>query len=100
MANAADSPSIRAHITGRVAGVLAAAGSDTTHATANTENLITHGVVDPNGSAVPAANLAVLAIPTSNEASVYVGTAISATQFDIRSTGTAVPYNWYVFIIN
>lgn len=100
MAHAMDSPSIRALQAGRVAGVLAAAGSDTTHATASTENLITHGVLDADGNALPAAKLAVLAIPTSNEASVYVGTAISATQFDIRSTGTAVPYNWYVFIIN
>jgi hypothetical protein len=90
----------RQHIAGNVGGVLVKYGTGTTDASANAEELVTHGAVDHNGNAYPAANLAALAIPTTNEAFIYENAAPTATVLDFRSTGTAVPYKWFLFLVN
>lgn len=100
MPNPLDSPSYRALQHGRpLGGVLAAVGTGTTNAAINTASLVSHGVVLPNGNPVPAANLAVLALPTSNAGGVYQGAAPTATQIDIRSAVASVPYVYFVFIV-
>ncbi|HEX9832018.1 MAG TPA: hypothetical protein VGA66_02835 [Mycobacterium sp.] len=70
-------------------------GTGTTHATADTENLVAHGLIDDVGRAITPAQ--VFAIATSTEAPVYIGTAADATNIDIRSAGTAVPYQFIAF---
>lgn len=99
MAHALDSYAKRAHFKGHVAAVCVARGEATTDAVANTEELVAHGAVDENGNAYPAAKLFCLAMATSNEAAVYQSAAPTATQIDIRSAGTAVPYVWFLFVI-
>lgn len=99
MANS-QSAAIRQHIAGNIAGVIVARGTGTTHASANTTNPVTHGAVDHNGNAYPAANLQVMAFETTNEAFVFEGAAISATTFDVQSAGTAVPYKWILVLFN
>lgn len=82
-------------------GALVRTGTSTTHASANTTNPINHGLVDKGGNAIDPTKYAVLAIPlNNNEGVLYTGaTAISATQIDILTPGTAVPYRWFIFHI-
>lgn len=91
---------VRQHIAGNVGGTIVAAGSGTTDAVADTVELVAHGAVDHNGNAYAAADLLVIAMATSSEASVYQSGAITATHIDIRSSGTAVPYNYIVILKN
>lgn len=99
MPHAMDSPAKRAHARGHVAAVCVAYGTGTTNALASTAELVAHNAKDGNGNAFAAADLFCIAFPTTNEAGLYEGAAPTATQIDIRSTGTAVPYKWMLFLI-
>jgi hypothetical protein len=99
MAHALDSYAKRAHFKGHLDAICVAAGTGTTDAVADTAELVTHGAVDENGNAYAAADLMVLAMATSSEAAVYQSGAVTATTIDIRSSGTAVPYNWFLFVV-
>ena len=94
------SPASRAQNAGGVIGHLVAYGTGTTDAVASTTEPVAHGALDENGNAYPAANLACLAIPTTNEAGLYEFAAPTATHINIGSTGTAVPYKWFLFVVN
>lgn len=93
------SPAVRALLGAGAIGQLVAYGTGTTHATANTQSLVSHGAVDENGNAYLAANLRVIAIPTVGTL-VYQGGATTATQIDVRSTGSSIAYAWYLFVVN
>jgi len=92
---------VRQHLAGNVAGTIVAAGAGVTSSSANTEKLVTHGAVDHHGNAYPAASLLVIAMALDAGTNpLYEGTAISATQFDIRSAGTSINYNYIVVLKN
>jgi hypothetical protein len=95
-----DGPASRAQNAGGVAGVLVAFGTGTTDAVASTSEPVLHGALDENGNPYAAANLRCFAFPTTNEAPLYQFAAPTATQIDIGSTGTAVPYIWFLFAVN
>lgn len=99
IAHAADSPAKRALLAGTVGGVIIASGSGTTSATINTAALVAHNGASALHFTPDAANLRVLAVPTSNLGNVYQGAAPTATQIDIRSTVASVPYNWLLILV-
>lgn len=95
-----DSAAMKELLGAGVAGVLVAKGTGTTNAVINTAALVSHGARDKDGNAFPAANLFVLALPTSSAGGLYEGAATTATQIDIRSPVASVPYRWFLFVIN
>lgn len=98
MANSQDSPAVREAQAMHMAGTMVAYGSSTTSGSANVAALVTHGAKDFYGNAFVAANLRVIAIPTAGTA-VYRSAATTATQIDIRSTGTSITYDWFLFAV-
>jgi len=84
---------------GHVVGALVKVLAGTTHATANTSNPVAHGLTDITGAAITPANYRVFAmLNNNNEGVLYLGaTPIDATNIDVMSPGTAVPYIAFIF---
>lgn len=92
------------HLHGHSVGRLVKVVAGTTDAVANTVELLAHGLTDAGGSAIDPTKYRVLAIIDNNSEAfpLYLGNGatssyIDATNIDIRSGGTAVPYIAFIF---
>lgn len=95
-----DQPATAEALASGFAGVLVAHGNNTTAGSGNTAATVAHGALDRNGNPFPAANLKCLAVSRA-ATGVYVNQAgTTASVIDVRSSGTSIAYDWYLFVVN